>query len=559
MKKYLLILSLLFVAVVKAQTDVDSKITNFNEEKIESIEIIKNNLGQAKNRLSAAETLLKNEKDPKQKIIYESEVKRLRERYSKLKLNLISVVTDIKMDEIQKDEINKKRDYIQEAQELLGPAFDTIQRISERPRKIERLRKELQIYQDKLAITQSALKNIEVVKSSSDFKALLPDLEEFLSDATYNVNDLVQEFQIKIDRINRELLELTKDDQTIVGAATELTKQFFSTKGKHLAVSFALFILIVWLLTVLKNKVVLKVLQKGTVDWFFKPISALYGVLTFLFALSISIFSLYIMGDWVLVTIIVLLLSAILWGSKTYIHKYLAEGRLILNLGTIKEGELVIFRGIPWRVKTINFVTIFENEYLDSSTIRVEISQIFHMHSRKILSNEQWFPTRTNDWVMLSDGTFGQVKLQTVEQVIIELKNAERKYLTTVDYLNLRPVNLSHGFSINIIWGIDYCHQEKMLNEIIPHYNKRLIELLKSSKFIPLELIVDFYSAGASSLNMFVEARFDGSMASNRLLIERFIQAQLLKISTENNFIIPFNQVMINYSSKNNERVFPQS
>lgn len=547
MKNITLLMAFFFLtnSIVFAQAEIDSKLLSLNQEKIESIELIKKNLIQAKNKLTVSQTLMQKETDPQKKIILEKEVKRHQDRYDKVKLSLISIITNVKIDELQKEEINKKRDYMQEAQELLGPAFDTIQRISERPRKIEALRKELQINQNKLAIAQMALKNIEEVKSSQDFKTLLPDVEEFLSDSTYNVNDLIQEFTLKIDRLNRELFELTKDDQTIFSAATSLVKEFFSNKGKHLAVSFIVFLLTFWSLTILKNKVVLNLLARSKVDWIFKPISALYGIITFIFALTLSIVSLYLMGDWVLVTISVLLISAILWGSKNYLHKYLAEGRLILNLGTIKEGELIIFRGIPWKVKSINFVTIFENEYLDSSIIRVEIAQIFHMHSRKILPNEQWFPTRTNDWVILSDGTFGQIKLQTVEQVIVELNNAERKYFTTTDYLNLRPTNLSQGFMINFLWGLDYKTQNQLTSEILPAIKDSFRNHLNIYQYSPVNFSVDFHSAGASSLNLVIWVQFNGEHAALKLLLQRDMQKIMLMISNELNLTIPYNQIVV--------------
>jgi len=550
------IIFLILISTVQfslASFEMSSKLTHLNQEKLESIEIIKRNLTDVQKRLKNEELILSNEKDPKRKLVLEADIKKTKDRYNKLKLSLISIITDIKMDDIQKDELNKKRDYFQEAQELLGPAFDTIQRISERPRKIEALRKELQINREKLAVTQMALKNIDIIKTSDEFNSLLPDIDSFLSDATYNVNDLVQEFQLKIDRLERELKELTKDDQTVFGAATHLLRDFFSNKGKHLVISFSFFLFTLWSLTVLKNKLILKIIAKSKVEWIYKPISALYGFFTFTTALMVGIFSLYVMGDWVLVTITILIISAILWGSKSYIHKYLAEGRLILNLGTIKEGELVIFRGIPWKVKTINFVTIFENEFLDSCIIRIEISQIFHMHSRKILSNEQWFPSRSGDWVMLSDGTFGQVKLQTVEQIIIELLGAQRKYLTTTEYLNLKPINLSHGFNLDLVWSLDYDRMNVILDEDLPKIKERLVNY-RWKKVAPTNVSIDFHSAGVNSLNIYVIASFSKEAAAFKLDLERELQGAMLKISNDLKLQIPFPQLVVH--SKENHHHF---
>lgn len=542
--KFLILFLLLSFSAFSQEDTADYNLTNFNQEKIETIDVVKKNLIQTKSLLTAKVAEAAKEKDPKRKLILESEIKSITKRFDKLILNLISAVTNIKMDEIQAL-TPAKRDYIQEVQDLLGPAFDTIQRISEKPRKIEAVRRELQIYNQKLAITQSALDNIAIVETSKDFAALLPEIKEFLDDASYNVFDLNQEFQLKADRLTRELAALTKDDKSLFQAFTDLFKQFLSERGKHLVVALTIFILIVWTLSVLKNKIVLKHIQKSKVDWLYKPISALYGLLTFVAALTLSVLSLYLMGDWVLFTLIILFLSAVLWGSKNYLHKYLAQGRLILNLGTIKEGELVIFRGIPWKVKNINFVSIFENDYLDSSLIRIEIAQLFHLHSRTILPNEQWFPSKTLDWVELSDGTYGQIKMQTVEQVVIELKNAERKYLTTESYLSLKPVNLSNGFSLDLLWGLDYEERAKLLNEILPKFNSRLGDKLKAKNITATTFKVDFHSAGASSLNLYLEARFSGDMASRKLDLLRELNRLMLEISIEENLNLPFNQLVV--------------
>lgn len=552
MKFYLLLILLLAQFSLFAQTTPDNEqdfnLTNFNQEKIESIELQKKNLIQTKQSLIAKEYEINGEKDPRKKLQLEAELKNISKRYDKLKLNLISTITNIKMEEVQAP-ASTKRDYIQEIQDLLGPAFDTVQRISEKPRKIEALRKELQIYNQKLALTQSALKSIEIVEGSKDFQALLPDIKDFLDDAAYNVEDLNQELKLKVERLNRELAELTKDDKSLIEAFTDLFKQFLSERGKHLAISLLIFIAIIWLMSSLKNRVVLNLARRGTVEWFYKPFSALYGFFTFLTALTVSILSLYLMGDWVLFTLIILFISAVLWGSKSYLHKYLAQGRLILNLGTIKEGELVIFRDIPWKVKNINFVTIFENEYLDSSNVRVEISQIFHMHSRKILSNEQWFPTKTNDWVLLSDGTYGQIKMQTIEQIIIEIKGHERKYLTTSDYLSLRPVNLSHGFTLEIIWNLDYQDMHSLLDQILPRFKTLLAEKIREHGLQSEKHSLVFHSAGTHSLNLYLEASFSGNQAGRRIELQCELNQIMLEVTVALKLNIPFQQLVVHQAS----------
>jgi hypothetical protein len=531
-------------------SDSVDKINDFNQDKIETIELIKKSLAETKSQLQDKEKQANEEKDEKQKIILENNLKRLRERYSKIKLNLVSVITDIRIDDIKKPEEVHKRDLLQEAQELLGPALDTIQRISAKPRKIEALKKELSTFQEKIALTDIALKNIETVTKSSDFKALVPDLESYIDEAKFNVNDLRQELTIKAERINRELTELKKDDRSMLDATTSLMKKFFSTKGKNLIITTIVFILTILGVNKLRFKILIPLTEKNPDKVFYKTFNALYGLLSFVSATSLSLLTLYLLGDWVLVTFFVLIITGTIWGFKDYVRKITAEGKLILNLGCVKEGDLIIYQNIPWQVKNINFITTFENIYLDTPLLRVSIAEILKMHARKVHPNEPWFPSKRGDWVMLSDGTFGEVKLQTTEQVTIEIGRTQTKYYPISQYLALTPINLSHGFTLDIIWGLDYLDQLTLLTTIIPSLETKLKVILGQYAYAPTDFTLDFHSAGASSLNINLIAKFKGDFAENRNIILKELQAILLSLCTEKNLNLPFNQMVVHLPEK---------
>ncbi len=542
MKNFILYILLITPSLSHTQED---KIAEFNQDKIETIELIKNSLSNTKSSIQNKESELRAEKDKTQKLRLDNELKKLRDRYGKIKLNLVSVITDIKIDEIKKTEEIHKRDLLQEAQELLGPAIDTIQRISAKPRKIEALKKELATYQDKVALTDIALKNIERVTSSPDFKTLIPDIESYIEDAKFNVNDLRQELTLKIDHINRDLLELTKDDKSMLDATTSLAREFFSTKGKNLLFANIVFFLTIWFISKLRSNYLVPLIEKNPDIYLLKTIHSLYGIISISMALTLGILTLYILGDWVLVTFLILIIAGTLWAFKDYIRKLTAEGRLILNLGAIKEGDLIIYNNLPWKVKNIGFITIFENTYLDTPILKVEISEILKMHSRKVHSEEPWFPSKTGDWVFLIDGTYGQVLLQTSEQVIIEITSSQQKFYPTLQYLNLSPINLSKGFSLEITWGLDYLDQSILVSSIIPLINKKMNLLLSNYAYKPSELTIDFHSAGDNSLNIYLLALFNGNFASHKVQINRELQKMLLNICSEENLKIPFKQLVV--------------
>lgn len=545
--KSLIILLLIIISFAHAQ---DDKLADFNQDKLETIDLIKKSLAETKSLLHKKEEQAKLEKDEKQKNILESDVKRLRDRYGKIKLNLVSVITDIKIDEIKKTEEIKKRDLLQEAQELLGPAIDTIQRISAKPRRIEALKKELATYQEKIALTDVALKNIERVIHSPDFKTLVPDLESYIEEAKFNVNDLRQELSLKVDHINRDLNELTKDDKSMLDATTSLIRDFFSTKGKNLTISTIVFFLTIWSISRLRNRYLLTIIVNNPDKYILKTLNSLYGLISITSATALSILTLYLLGDWVLVTFLVLFIAGTFWAFKDYIRTLTAEGKLILNLGAVKEGELIIYLGLPWRVKNISFITTFENNFLDTPVLKISIAEILKTHSRLVHPNEPWFPSKTGDWVILSDGTYGEVKLQTIEQVIIEIGAAQKKYYSVAQYLNLSPTNLSGGFTLDFIWGFDYFDQSILLNSIAPNINTKMKSLLKEYAYPPIDFNIDFHSAGASALNLNIVGRFDGKFASKRIQILKDLQSMLLQICTENNLNIPFNQMVVHVHEK---------
>lgn len=545
--KFLMIAPLVLLFTINSgftQT-VEEKLTDFDQDKVETIEAIKKNLAQTKALLHTKEVEANLEKDKSQKIILEGDLKRLRDRYAKIKLNLVSVITDIKIDEIKKPEEVHKRDLLQEAQELLGPALDTVQRISAKPRKIEALKKEIASYQEKIALTDIALKNIETVTKSPDFKALVPDLESYIEESKYNVGDLRQELNIKLDHVNRDLADLTKDDKSVFDATTVLLHDFFSTKGKNLAVATFIFFLTIWGVSKLRLNMLIPLVEKNQDKVFYKTLNALYGFISISSATALSLFTLYLLGDWVLVTFLILIIAGTLWAFKDYIRKLTAEGRLILNLGCVKEGDLIVYRDLNWRVKNISFVTILENPFLDSPLLRLEISEIFRMPARKALANEPWFPSQSGDWVLLNDGTFGQVKIQTVEHVVVEELSSQRKFYSVAQFLSHTPTNLSYGFTLDFSWGLDYLDQAKMISTIIPMLNQKMRNLLKNYPCNPQEFTLDFQSAGSSALNVNIVARFAGEHAKDRAKILKDLQGMLLTICTEEKLNLPFNQIVV--------------
>jgi hypothetical protein len=518
---------------------------SFDSERIHTIQLIKENLTNLKHELNLKEKTYQETKDRAEKLIQEPDLNNLRKRYNKAKLNLITVITNIKIDNDDKNKDDKKRDLIQEAQQLVGPALDSIQRISAKPRKIEKIRNRVAFHEEQIVLLNQALKNLTMVKDSADFKLILPDIAPYINDSMDEITEKKQEHILKINLLNSRLNDMTKDKKKVWDVVKEGVHEFLTTRGKNLALSLLVFFLSFWPMLKFREKVISRLLAIHPNEWYVKPINAFYGVISFVVSFGLCLFTLSSLGDWVLVTLTIIGITGLLWASKDYLPKYLTEFKLILNFGTIKEGELVVYEGLPWKVKTIGFQTIFENEFLDSKQIRIQIAEIVRMHSRKILPNEQWFPSKTLDWVLLNDGVYGQVVSQTLEQVVIELLGSSRKYYRTQDYLGLFPTNMSHGFVIEQVWSTDYKNQAQIFSTFIPKLEAGLKKKLEKNQLLPIDLNIQFFEAAQSSLNVLVSVKFDGSYARDRQKIIREINSCLLQLSTEESWNIPFNQIVV--------------
>ena len=85
-----------------------------------------------------------------------------------------------------------------------------------------------------------------------------------------------------------------------------------------------------------------------------------------------------------------------------------------------------------------------------------------------------WFPTRANDWVLLSDNTLGKVVLQTPEVVRLVLLGGSQRTWPTTDFLAQSPKVLSTGFRLDVTFGIDYQHQAIITDHIPAHLTDAL-------------------------------------------------------------------------------------
>jgi hypothetical protein len=264
-------------------------------------------------------------------------------------------------------------------------------------------------------------------------------------------------------------------------------------------------------------------------------------------SLSAVILVFYIRGDWLLLTLVLIFLIGVAWAGKTTVPPYLEQIRMVLNLGSVREGERVIYLGLPWKVSSLGFFTTFTNPNLDGGMMRIPIKDVMGMISRPIADREVWFPTETDHWIILTDGTFGKTVTQTPDQVVVVQLGGSMKTYPTADFLKLAPENLSKGFRLSVTFGIDYRHREEATTTIPEIFEQTLTtELMKlCGREAVRSVQTEFSSASASSLDYTVLADFDGSVAHRYKALRRSIQSICVDVCNTNGWGIPFPQITV--------------
>ncbi len=427
---------------------------------------------------------------------------------------------------------------------ILKPIFSSLNSITDKPRRTSELEEEL-IYMQ--AHTKAIARGIAVFEQIAENYD--PQSQEYKS--AYEVSEYwyskLLEAKQKTIHVEEKL------------AAIELEKPFSEQLNASIAAAFtSKLITIIWAvfsaaiaylgfnwLAHFFNDFETKAKDRRTKLfhrlWFF-----CIQLLSSLMALLSIFIVIYLRSDWVLLGLLIIALFFLAIGLKDSIPSYLTEMRTMLNLGSAKEGERIVYEGIPWKVEKLGMYSHLHNPDLDAH-YHVALTKLADLNSRPYHSNEPFFPCRKGHWVKLSDGTFGQILMQSPENVVMKtLKSTQT--IPTSDFLSLAPKNMSTQENVTTtVFGIDYQYQDIITSEAQQKLQDFLSRASRPEEYANaiLEVKVDFMLANASSLDYLIICTVSGEAAQYTFAIQRWLQAQCVNAANEFGWTIPFQQVTI--------------
>jgi hypothetical protein len=427
-----------------------------------------------------------------------------------------------------------------ELRDLLGPILHELKSVTERPRQIDALRGRVALGKERRERAASAIRNVDQLLRDQDDKAVQQELQRVSERWRKHQRDVENDLQVA----EVQLQEKLNQGGGMVQNLRTLTTGFVRTRGRNLLLAALAFFGVLAALTYSRRKLfgLLRAGTKRSMGPRVLDVAAQIGII--LLAVFAALLVLYAAADWVLLGLASLFLVGLGWATKHTLPGMVEQIKLILNLGSVREGERVVVGALPWQVQRIHFYTDLVNPQLRGGHLRLPLRALMELHSRPIDGDEVWFPTAEGDWLLL-DGEVCRVSSQTPNWVQLSYIGGATQVLPTQDFLGKHPLNLNSGFRVRCLFGIDYKHQGIATREAPEILKGRVAQAAGAAC---RHVSVEFAAAGASSLDLRVDAEFAGDAAPRLEALRRMLARVAVETCTEQGWTIPFTQVTLHHA-----------
>jgi len=465
-------------------------------------------------------------------------ISKLSRHLKHLETNFHQLATNVHLDSIDS---HKKQsfDWKNEIKQLIEPLLREIKQMTSHPREIDQLETEIENLDNQLIVAKNARARLDNIIPHIHNDALLNEIKQIQQ----NWKNRFREIKTRLNITQQKLKQKHLKKKNLSEHLHELMQLFFRSRGRNLVVAFLFFALTWFLMHQLQVRIHMsRPFQKHPRSVYIRTFDLIYWIATFIFSLVSLLLVLYFCGDWFLLSLFIIIIVGIAWASNHALPRYWKQARIILNLGPVREGELVIYRGIPYQVSRINLASVLTNERLEGGHFQLPLKDLLDMRSRPIAQNECWFPTKINDSVLLPNETIGTVITQTPEFVRIKLLGGQIQTYATDEFLKLSPINLSDGFRIVAKIHFDENHQSRLIDNMIQVLSESVKKEIKKHSFgdwlIAVETIIS--EIGPVAFQLRIIAHFSGEASLDYEGIKNAIFSSCIITCNNNQWMIAF-------------------
>ncbi|MCP4687096.1 MAG: hypothetical protein GY859_03540 [Desulfobacterales bacterium] len=508
---------------------------------IQSMDQITKSIAGKQDALSAAVT-----EEAKETLT--EETNKLGLRLKSLEHNLTIVTTGIDTDALYKKE-EKEVDWNNELKLVFSPIFSELREITNQPRRMEKLRSEINHYEKRIPQITQGVEYIAKFKKNVRDANIRTRLEK--SEAYWRQQG--KEMTTGLDTARHQLFKLEKQKGSMLERINFIFESFIKQRGKNVLLVVVAFILTFFLLYLFRKVIMLINPFRYIIRYRYIAylVDTFLYVLTFVIAILAVVFVLYIRGDWLILGVIIIILAGVGWAMKNMLPQFIEQIKLIMNIGPVRLAERVIYNGIAWKVESIGIYCRLRNPLLTGGTLRLPLNDLIGMRSRPAKKNEPWFPCAEGDYVLINNKDRRQVLVQTPEVMEFSWYDM-RETMPTSAFLNEKIFNLSAApYWSGIMFYLAARHRLDAL-KIGKILEKRTDEEMKQFGAQYLETWAEFCELTEdSALGFMVWVRMDKDAGALYSRVKMTITQTALTAANENNWdIVRFSHIQLYKGNK---------
>lgn len=428
---------------------------------------------------------------------------------------------------------------------VVKPLLENLRSLTERPRKQEDLKRVIDLQRETAAQADNAIASIDELIELEPSKNQLTQLKQVREKWTRSKDDAERQAQLAEYQLNSLNGGSSQWFEKLKSAFSHFVQERGLTLLIALMASMAIWFLFAGIRKIIEHRG--KSSRKKANRTTYRVIAYTQKLLTIILIVIAIITVFFIRGDILLLVITLAFLFASALGLRSLLPLFIAESRLLLNIGAVREHEQVIIDGVPWRVAAINVYSKFVNPEIQGA-FRLPLSTLKELTSREV-SEEKWFPSSIGDWVLNDDGKLYEVVKQT--PVTVELQSAQRrtKLIPTAQYFAAGMENLTKSKQIRITsyFGIGYELQNIALTDVPDTFQTYCQTHLEEYGLgtEQIEVRVEFSKAGESSLDYIIIAVLGAKAAKHYYRVDRIIQKACVAACNDKGWGIPFPQLTV--------------
>lgn len=429
---------------------------------------------------------------------------------------------------------------------LVEPAVKELKRFTIKARQKSHLKDSIAELKKLSGIAGEAVDHLQAIIDASEHKKVDKEVSDLLAEWINIEKRLLN----KLGLTQLELVQLQEQEVSLLESSGDSIRIFFKDRGRYLIIALFTFVAVLVMCRVLYRAIILALhkleyqvkhrsFQLRLIDILFQGASVVLAIVGLFFVL-------YLAEDWFLLSMAIIFFLGIFWTIRQGLPKLWQQARILLNVGSVREGERLVLHGVPWKVVAINIFTTLENPALGIK-LRIPIEDLITMSSRPFHKDEPWFPCKKGDWVVVGSASRAKVISLSHEQVEVVERGGKRITYPTAVFLNQCPVNLSLNYRLRIPFGLSYSLQDQITTSIPDTLKTFLENKMEQEEYGRhcLNLQVEFEQAGSSSLDLLVLADCSGEVADISARIKRAIQKWCVECATRNKWEIPFPQLAL--------------